>query len=304
MSFFEQERALFDLLFDTDLRENFIKNPASALQNYDLTPQELADFAVINPHGLALDARVRVDLILAQWCRSFPLTFSLLSSISGGLVLVKRLVDSQTMHQAPNDRLIFFGTRLRQALIEKPLVALEELSLVVAVLDAELGMVSTSRLLKHSILSEQYQAQMVLTTDDWLHKKITLAAYISAAMLPLSYPQLKQALCPCLGAELWRYLNKTPLSAIARQDLWKKSDNRLLVAQAKVAVMSVCEPTIEHQTIELAEGFASLFEYVNGTMSVQQILQQLQHMAAPESLLQSIKQGFKLLWDKGMVVGE
>jgi hypothetical protein len=257
----------------------------------------------INPHGLALDARVRVDLILAQWCRSFPLTFSLLSSISGGLVLVKRLVDSQTMHQAPNDRLIFFGTRLRQALIEKPLVALEELSLVVAILDAELGMVSTSRLLKHSILSEQYQAP-VLSSEDWLHKKITLAAYISAAMLPLSYPQLKQALCPYLGAELWRHLNKTPLSAIARQDLWKKSDNRLLVAQAKVAVMSVCEPTIEHQTIELAEGFASLFEYVNGTMSVQQILQQLQHMGAPESLLQSIKQGFKLLWDRGMVVGE
>jgi hypothetical protein len=300
MSFFEQERALFDLLFDTPLREKFIKNPTTALSDYSLSAEELADFAVINPHGLALDARVRVDLILAQWCRSFPLTFSLLSSISGGLVLVKRLVDSQTMHQAPNDRLIFFGTRLRQALIEKPLVALEELSLVVAILDAELGMVSTSRLLKHSILSEQYQAP-VLSSEDWLHKKITLAAYISAAMLPLSYPQLKQALCPYLGAELWRHLNKTPLSAIARQALWKKTDNRLLVAQAKVAVMSVCEPTIEHQTIELAEGFASLFEYVNGTMSVQQIVQQLQHMGAPESLLQSIKQGFKLLWDRGMV---
>ncbi len=188
-------------------------------------------------------------------------------------------------------------------MIAKPLVALDELSLIVAILDAELGMVSTSRLLKHSILSEQYQTP-VLSSEDWLYKKITLAAYVSAAMLPLSYPLLKQALCPCLGAELWRYLNKTPLSAIARQDLWKKSDNRLLVAQAKVAVMSVCEPTIEHQTIELAEGFASLFEYVNGTMSVQQILQQLQHMGAPESLLQSIKQGFKLLWDKGMVVGE
>ncbi|MBK6758354.1 MAG: hypothetical protein IPG70_12410 [Moraxellaceae bacterium] len=54
----------------------------------------------------------------------------------------------------------------------------------------------------------------------------------------------------------------------------------------------------------MPEGFAALFEYVNGTMSVQQILQQLQQMGAPESLLQSIKQGFKLLWDKGMVVGE
>lgn len=303
MSFFEQERALFDLLFDTTLRENFTKNPTSALQGYDLTPQELADFSVINPHGLALDARVRVDLILAQWCRSFPLTFSLLSSVNSGLALVKHLVDSQTMRQAPNDRLVFFGTRLRQALIQKPLVALDELALIVAILDAELGMVSTSRLLKHSLLNEQYQIP-VLNTNDWLHQHITLAPYVSAALIPLPYLQLKQALCPCLGAELWRHLAKTPLLLSTRQLLWQKPDSRLLVAQANVAVMSVCEPTVEHQTIELAEGFASLFEYVNGTMSVQQILQRLQQMGAPESLLQSIKQGFKLLWDKGMVLGE
>ncbi len=68
-----------------------------------LSTEELADFSVINPHGLALDARVRVDLILAQWCRSFPLTFSLLSSLSGGLLLLRRLVDSQTMRHAPID---------------------------------------------------------------------------------------------------------------------------------------------------------------------------------------------------------
>jgi hypothetical protein len=303
MSFFEQERALFDLLFDVDLREKFTKNRLSALKNYDLTTQELADFDAINCHGLALDARVRVDLILAQWCRSFPLTFSVLSSINGALVLVKRLVDSQTMRQAPNDRLAFFGTRLRQALIAKPLVALDELALVVAILDAELGMVSTSRLLKNSILTEQYQAATHGVIEDWLNQKVTLASYVSAAMIPLSYLTLKQALCPCLGAELWRSLNKTPLSVAARQALWQKTDNRLLVAQAKVAVMSVCEPLIEHQTVELAEGFASLFEYVNGTMSVQQILQQLQQIGAPEPLLQSIKQGFKQLWDKGMVLG-
>ncbi|MBK6758355.1 MAG: hypothetical protein IPG70_12415 [Moraxellaceae bacterium] len=75
-------------------------------------------------------------------------------------------------------------------------------------------------MLKHSILSEQYQTP-VLSSEDWLYKKITLAPYVSAAMIPLSYPLLKQDLCPCLGAELWRYLNKTPLSAVARQDLWK-----------------------------------------------------------------------------------
>lgn len=301
MSFFEQERALFDLLFDTPLREKFIKNPTTALSDYHLSAEELADFAVINPHGLALDARVRVDLILAQWCRSFPLTFSLLSSVGGGLALVKHLVDSQTMRQAPNDRLIFFGTRLRQALIAKPLLSLEELSLIIAVLDAELGMVSTSRLLKRSILSEQYQAP-VLSSEDWLHKKITLAPYVSAAMIPLSYGILKKALCPFLGAELWRYLNKTPLLAVERQRLWQQADTRLLVVKAKVSVLSDSDPSIDHVSLELPEGFAALFEYVNGTMSVQQILQQLQQMGAPESLLQSIKQGFVQLYAAEMIV--
>ncbi len=58
---------------------------------------------------------------------------------------------------------------------------------------------------------------------------------------------------------------------------------------------------MEHQTVELAEGFASLFEYVNGTMSVQQILQQLQAMGAPDALLHSIQAGFKQLYCVGMI---
>lgn len=301
MSFAEQERALFDLLFDATLREQFSRHSVKALQDYRLDTQELADFAVIQAHALALDARVRVDLILAQWCRAFPLSFSLLSSVQGGLLLVKGLVDSQTMRQAPNDRLVVFGTRLRQALIAQPLVSLQELSLIVAILDAELGMASTSRLLKYSVLQEQYQAKPLSIDDHWLNKSISLAAYVSASLIPVSYAQLKQALCPCLGAELWRQLNKTPLSATARQLLWQKAESRLLVVQAKVAVMSLCEPQIEHQTVELAEGFASLFEYVNGTMSVQQILQQLQAMGAPDALLHSIQAGFKQLYCVGMI---
>ena len=56
------------------------------------------------------------------------------------------------------------------------------------------------------------------------------------------------------------------------------------------------------QTSSLSEGFASLFEYVNGTMSVEQILQQLKQMGAPESLLQGIKSGFRQLSVAGMIV--
>jgi len=123
-------------------------------------------------------------------------------------------------------------------------------------------------------------------------------------LIPLSYAVLKKALCPCLGAELWRYLNKTPLLSADRQRLWQQADARLLVAKAKVSTLSDSDPTIDHVTIELAEGFASLFEYVNGTMSVEQILQQLKQMGAPESLLQGIKSGFRQLFEAGMVVCE
>lgn len=303
MSFAEQERALFDLLFDTALRERFIKNDSIALTEYQLTTEELADFAVINPHGLALDANVRVDLILGQWCRTLPLTFSLLSSLTGGLLLLRRFVDSQTMRHAPIERVVFFATRLRQALIAEPAVALDELALIVAILDAELGMATTSESLKKTILKGQYiEPEPILTTDAWSSQPVTLTSYISAALIPLSYAVLKKALCPCLGAELWRYLNKTPLLSADRQRLWQQADTRLLVAKAKVSTLSDSDPTIDHVTIELAEGFASLFEYVNGTMSVEQILQQLTQMGAPESLLQGIKSGFRQLSVAGMIV--
>ena len=303
MSFAEQERALFDLLFDTPLREKFIKNPTSALTDYGLSKEELADFLVINPHGLALDAKVRVDLILGQWCRTFPLTFSLLSSLNGGLLLLRSLVDSHTMRRAPIERVVVFAQRLRQALIAKPAVTLDELSLIVAILDAELGMATTSESLKKTILTGQYiEPEPILTTDAWSTQPVTLTSYISAALIPLSYAVLKKALCPCLGAELWRYLNKTPLLSADRQRLWQQADARLLVAKAKVSTLSDSDPTIDHVTIELAEGFASLFEYVNGTMSVEQILQQLKQMGAPESLLQGIKSGFRQLSVAGMIV--
>jgi hypothetical protein len=305
MSFAEQERALFDLLFDTPLREHFIKNPATALAEYKLSTEELADFSVINPHALALDAKVRVELILGQWCRAFPLTFSLLSSLKDGLLLLRRLVDSHTMRHAPIERVVVFAQRLRQALIAEPAAAVEELSLIIAILDAELGMATTSESLKKTVLRGQYvEPKPIVLTDTWLMQPVSLASYVSSAMIPLPYGQLKKALCPCLGAELWRNLNKTPLLAVDRQRLWQQADPRLLVAKAKVSTLSDSDPAIDHVSLELAEGFASLFEYVNGTMSVQQILQQLQQMGAPASLVQGIKMGFRQLLAAGMVVCE
>ncbi|HMU87443.1 MAG TPA: DUF692 family protein [Agitococcus sp.] len=299
-NFANQERLLFDLVFNDKVRQLFATQPQKLFSNYQLSTQEQADFIGINPHALALDVRVRVDLILSQWCRSLPLTFSLVSSLSNGLALLKELVDSQTMLQAPNDRIVYFVTRLRQQLIAQPQIDLQELSLLVAVLDAELGMASTSRLLKQAVINEQ---EIATTQSEPFNSqaKITIADYVSASLLPLPYQQLKQALCPCSGAELWRSLNKQPLSAKQRQQLWTQGEAHLFVAKAKVAMVSLCEPHIEHDTAELAEGFANLLSHVDGSMSVDDILQQLQQIGAPASLLTNIQQGFKLLWERGMI---
>lgn len=301
MSFANQERLLFDLVFNDSIRQLFKQQPKKIFTHYQLNSTEQADFIGMNHEALALDVRVRVDLILSQWCRSLPLTFSLVSSLSNGLALLKQLVDSQTMQQAPNDRVVYFATRLRQQLISQPSIDLQELSLLVAVLDAELGMASTSRLLKLAVINEQ---ELNDNSSDAFNSqaKITTADYVSASLLPLPYQQLKQALCPCSGAELWRSLNKQPLSAKERQQLWTQGEAHLFVAKAKVAMVSLCEPNIEHDTAELAEGFANLLSHVDGSMSVDEILQQLQQIGASAELLVNIQQGFKLLWERGMIV--
>ena len=66
MSFQEQERALFDLLFDRSLRENFCKNSIVAFSEYALDDHELDDFKEIRPDAIELDASMRTYLILTQ----------------------------------------------------------------------------------------------------------------------------------------------------------------------------------------------------------------------------------------------
>ena len=56
------------------------------------------------------------------------------------------------MRHAPIERVVVFATRLRQALIAEPAVALDELAFIVAILDAELGMASTGASLKKTVL--------------------------------------------------------------------------------------------------------------------------------------------------------
>ena len=303
MSFKEQERALFDLLFNKVLRERFCSEGLVALTDYGLDPAEQDDFSKIRPDALVLDVDMRVYMILTHICRAFPLSFSLVSSLTAGNDLLKSLVDVKTMRKKPSERATTFGTRLREKLTDIDSVIATEKTLIIAILEAELGMALTSASLKHEILenNEIPDKEHALLRRDWADKPVKLAAYVSAALIPQSYAQLKKALCPCADAHLWKHLSRTPLSNSQRKKVLQQEDPRLLVTRAYVARLSSCEPMVEHKTAELSQGFAHLFQYVNGTNSVEQILAQLKNAGAEEKMLQGVRSGFQQLVETGML---
>ena len=311
MSFAEQERALFDLLFDCSLRENFCSDPGKALAAYDLDKQERTDFSTIRPDALQIDAKMRTYLLLAHWCKSYPLTFSLVSSLDGGIEILRQLVDTETMRLPPGERAATYGSRLREWLGEYRFdspkeQAGKEQAMILAILGAEFGMVWAATTLKQAALNDELDQsgaaeKQYEQTDGWSGRPIRFASYVCAVMFPQSYQQLKQALCPVVDSGLWKRISDSPLSPRFVSDVLKQEDPRLLVTRAWISHPSRCEPTVEHKMVELSEGFAPLFQHVDGSMSVDAMLQQLQQVGAEDALLQGVKAGFQELLEQGML---
>jgi hypothetical protein len=164
----------------------------------------------------------------------------------------------------------------------------------------------TSATLKQKVLqgespSENASDNTNQANKDWLDKPVKLAAYVSAALIPQSYVTLKKKLCPCEDTSLWAHLSKTQLSASLRRKTLAKEEPRLFITRARVSTLSRCDPTVDHQTAELTEGFAPLFQHVNGSMSVAQILAHLRQAGAPEEILQGVESGFQQLLTSGML---
>ena len=141
--------------------------------------------------------------------------------------------------------------------------------------------------------------------EDWLNEPIKLAAYVSAAIIPQSYVKLKETLCPCEDTALWAHLSKTQISASLRKKTLANEEPKLFITRAHVSTLSRCEPTVDHQTAELTEGFAPgfapLFQHVNGTNTTGQILDQLKQAGAANEILQGVEAGFQQLLTSGML---
>ncbi len=302
MSFPEQERLLFDLLFNPSTRHQFQANADALLANYELDQAEREDFKTIRIDALELDANMRAGLLLSGISRSFPVTFCLVSSLPDGIAFLKSNIDTTTMHAPPQQRSSAFGSRLREQLsttvIDKP----EEQPLMLAILEAELGMAWTAATLKQAVLDKGVpEDNSIPIAEDWASRPVSLAPFVSAAILPMSYEKLKLKLCPKSDCDIWSQLTAKPLAAARRSKVLKEQDPRLLVARAHVSHMSECEPAIDHQTLELSEGFAHLFQHVNGKHSIEQLLTGFKQAGAPDTLLQSVRGGFRQLLDKQML---
>ncbi len=301
MSFAEQERALFDLLFDHPLRERFRKSSSAALADYALSEEERADFSAIRADALELDAYMRADFLLSHLCRAYPISFSLVSSLPGGLDLLRRLIDTRTMHTPPDERAPAFGARLRELLAAGLCNSAQEQAAVIAIVEAELGMAMTASALRQTAATGVVPPGPPALAARWLDQPVQLAAYVSAAVLPRSWPQLKSALCPCAETDLWAHLSGTPLPASVRTAALAQETPRLLLAQARITHRSACDVNIEHATLELSDGFAPLFAHVDGKTTVAGILAEMRRVGAQEGVLQGIQAAFRQVLETGML---
>lgn len=302
MSFAVQEQVLFNLLFDRRFRERFIEDKRSALQRYELTKDEISDFLAIKPEALALDAKMRAGLLLSHISRSYPVSFCLISSLSDGLELLRDLVDIQLMHTPPRERMAAYGKYCYQTLSSKTLDDQQQQDYLIAILEAELGMAWTAAMLKQHLIERAMPLKKTISDKkNWANRTVQLADFVNAVMLPQPYGKLKEQLYPKDCSDIWRHISQSPLTASRRSKILQQQDGRLLIAKARMVHFSLCEPVVEHQTIELSEGFAHLFQYVNGTASVTQLLVTFKQAGAPDALLKSVKAGFKQLINNDML---
>lgn len=306
MSFEEQERALFDLLFDQTLRNNFCDDPGVALSEYALDDAEINDFREIQPDALKLDASMRAYQILTHICRQYPITLSLISSFPNGNNLLKELINLQTMHCHPAERSTVFGSQLREQLVTQTsgikFDSKKELAMVTAILEAELGMAWTGATLKLQILEgESPMESEPETCADWLNKPVKLVAYVSAVVIPQSYVILKDSLCPCEDADLWAHLSKKPTSTSRRKKTLATEEPTLFITRAQVKKLSPCDSVVGHKMAELTDGFAPLLQHINGTGNIAHIIEHLRLAGASEEILHGVKAGFQQLLTSGML---
>lgn len=303
MSLQEQERLMFDLLFDKERRSEFCRESPFLLESYELSKEEKEDFSTIRKDALLIDAKMRRDLVLSHMCRAYPITFSICTSLADGRTLLKNLINVQTMRASSVQRTRIAGERLREQLMKFNFDVEAEKPLIIAILEAELGMAMTASALKTQILAGEHGSDMPGELNEgWAEEPIALAEFVSAAIIPRPYSELRRAFCKSSDTQLWHHLRKSPVSKSERSAILQNENPRLLLMRASLLHQSECEPVIEHKTMELSDGFAPLFQHLDGRNSVNKIVQELQNAGAQSQIIQGVKEGFRQMLENGMLV--
>ncbi len=302
MSFAEQERALFDLLFDRPLREHFLADSTAALGKYELDAQELADFRSIRPAALAIDARMRVYMVLSQLCRELPLSFALATSLPGAGERLRSMVDLELMQVPVAARAQVFAARISDWIADSTLDTPGETAMLQALVGAERSMVSlTATLHGAGSTGADMEEMHCAVPQEWLDRPAGFAAHVAAVIIPKSYSALKNAWCPHSDEELWSYLDQHPLSAADRQSALSDAAPRLLIVRATSSHPHRCVAKISRRIVELSDGFAPLMRYIDGRNCVADILQQLRHSGAAPEMVAGVQEGFRQLCAAGMI---
>lgn len=301
MSLADQERVLFELLFDDAFRARFAAEGTASLVESGLDAAERADFEALRKDALEIDARMRRSMVLSQLCVAYPLTFAIAVTQVDGPALLHALVDVRTMRTPAIERAVVFGRRLREALAEAdeddPVGAGHR-----AILETELGMAWTAASVRRETLDVgRAPAGPVAFGADWLDAPLRVAAFVSASVLPAPRAVLREALCPVPDRALWRWLTHAPAREEKVAEVLGRGEARLLVARAEIDRASRCDPTARHRTVELSEGFASLVGHGNGGYSVRALLEGMEASGADDGLLAGIEAGFRQLCDAGML---
>ena len=78
-------------------------------------------------------------------------------------------------------------------------------------------------------------------------------------------------------------------------ELIAQQEHSLIVVRAHIEHPSTCDPSVMHKTVFLSPGFGNLLQYVNGQMSVQDLLHAMKDAGAEEKVLTGMKEGFHQL---------
>jgi hypothetical protein len=306
MSLEEAERALVDLLFDGSLRRAFLADRSEVLAYYMLGDDERKELLELNGEALEFDARMRQDLMLARLCRSFPLTFSITSSLPAGVQLLRDQLGSEYVRAARSMRSAGFGRALRDALRKATFPTPRERTLSLAIVDVEVALAMASGELRERAVRGEAQAENRRTTlpDGWEDQPLTLATHVVVAVLPRSYAQLKKDLCPVEGELLWARLMTAPLPASRLSTVLAQEAPRLFLARAVLVRASRCEATVQHTLFEMSEGFFPLLRTLDGSRSANKVLEELERVVheQPPNILKTVRDGLHKLTERGMLV--